>query len=63
MDLRTSTFMRLNSTASRLWEALVEGTTERRLAELLAGLGVDGEAARGDAAAFVESLRERDLLR
>jgi hypothetical protein len=63
MDLRTSAFVTVNRTGARLWPALVEGTSVERLATALReAFGIERAQARRDAEAFVQGLRDRDLL-
>ncbi len=63
MDVRTADCVALNRTGTRLWSAVVEGTSVEQLATaLVEAFGLEEEAARRDVDAFVEALRARDLL-
>jgi Coenzyme PQQ synthesis protein D (PqqD) len=63
LDLRTSTYLAVNETGATLWPALIEGATRDELvASLENGYGVERERAERDLDAFLELLRDRDLL-
>jgi Coenzyme PQQ synthesis protein D (PqqD) len=63
LDLRTSTYLAGNATAASLWPALIEGATREQLAATLEEkYGVDRARAERDLDAFLELLRDRDLL-
>lgn len=55
--------MRLNESGAFAFRLLQEGVTEEELvARIVAEYDVSEEAARGDAAAFLEKLKEADAL-
>jgi hypothetical protein len=63
LDRRSSTYLSVNRTGAALWARLREGSTRDELvAELKSAFGVDDEVAGRDLDAFLEALRERDLL-
>ena len=63
LDLTTQSYLSLNGTALTLWRALESGaTTEELSARLVDEHGATPDEADRDAAAFVDSLRERNLL-
>ena len=63
LDLVTQTYLSLNATGLTVWTLLQEGATRRQLADgLVAEHGASPEDAERDAAAFLDVLRERDLL-
>lgn len=63
LDGRRSEYLATNPAGALLWRALAEGASEHRLAELLVErYGLDGDAARADAARFVAQLRRQGLL-
>lgn len=63
LDLRTNSYLSINRTAAPLWARLATEATLDELATILvADHGLDDAQALHDANAFVESLRERDLL-
>lgn len=63
LDLNASAYLAVNDTGAVLWPLVAEGASERRLAEeLTARLGIDGEPARTDVAAFVDRLRSLRLV-
>ncbi len=63
IDMRGSEYFTLNRTAAELWPALSEGATREQLVERLrSAFDVDQGAAGRDVDAFLESLRERELL-
>ena len=63
LDLGSSTYLAINRAGAFLWPALIDGATPAQLAQQLAGeFGLEGEQARRDADAFLDSLRELDLL-
>jgi Coenzyme PQQ synthesis protein D (PqqD) len=63
LDLRSSLYLSLNSTAAFLWDRLDGGATQ---AELVAALGseygITPARAEEDVIDFLESCRDRDLL-
>jgi coenzyme PQQ synthesis protein D (PqqD) len=62
-ELRTSTYLGVNKTGASVWPALAEGATRAELvARLEEKFGVDRARAEKDLDAFLETLRERDLL-
>ena len=63
LDLATQNYISLNGTALTLWRALEDGATHDDLCRrLIEEHGADADEAHRDAAAFVESLRRRNLL-
>lgn len=63
LDLRTSKYLGLNSSASVLWQRLAEGATEEELREaLVEHFGLERDRAARDLQAFLHALRSRDLL-
>jgi len=63
LDLRTSTYLGVNETGAALWPALIEGATREQLVGRLEdGFGIDRGRAERDLDAFLNSLREQDLL-
>lgn len=63
VDLRTSSFVALNESASALWPALGRGATDEELRRaLVEEFGVTPEVASRDVAGFVAALRRRDFL-
>jgi hypothetical protein len=63
LDLRTSTYVAINSTGASLWPALIEGASRDDLVSTLEErFGLDRARAEGDLDAFLELLRDRDLL-
>jgi hypothetical protein len=62
-DLRNGRYLGGNPAAAILWQELLEGTSLERLAKALQeAYGIDPDVASGDAARFVDSLRDQDLL-
>ena len=63
LDLRSSTYLAANPTASILWRLLEEGTTEAALVDALRQeFDVDEARARADVEHFLATCRERELL-
>jgi len=63
LDLRTSRYSSLNEAAARLWTVLAAGgDVEDLVATLRGDYGVTGPQAEHDVAAFLDGLRQRDLL-
>jgi hypothetical protein len=63
LDLRTSTYLATNPTATILWRQLDRGTTESALAAaLIEAFEIDPELAAADVERFLKDCRERDLL-
>ena len=63
LDLQHDEYFTLNAAGAAVWHLLVDGATVEQLVDaLMARFDVDADAAARDAAAFVASLRERDLL-
>jgi hypothetical protein len=63
LDLRSSLYLSLNSTAAFLWDRLDGGATPTELVVALgAEYGIPAERAEEDVHDFLESCRERDLL-
>ena len=62
-DLRNDRYLGGNPAAAILWPQLLEGTSLERLAQALQdAYGIDPDVASGDAARFVDSLRDQGLL-
>lgn len=63
LDLGSSTYFAVNSTAASIWPALVEGATrEDLIAQLTAKFGIDDATAARDLDAFLGQIAERGLL-
>ena len=63
LDLRSSLYLSLNSTAAFLWDKLDGGATQMELVTALgAEYGITPDRAQEDVVDFLESCRERDLL-
>lgn len=63
VDLETSSYLGANEAGAVLWRALATGATREELAALLvAEFEIDAEQAARDTDAFVDQLRESDLL-
>lgn len=63
LDLRSKTYLAVNSTGAALWPALVSGADrEELLARLLEGFSVSRKQAAADLDAFLAELAAQDLL-
>ena len=63
LDLRSSTYLSANESATVLWRLLAQGTTQAELVTTLTeSFGIDEQRARDDVERFLQSCRERDLL-
>jgi hypothetical protein len=63
IDLKGSVYFTLNRTGAELWPSLSEGATRDQLVERLCdAYRVDEATAARDVDAFLDSLRERELL-
>lgn len=63
LDQRRWVYLSLNGSGALLWSSLAEGATTGELIGVLRErYGIDDEAARLDADAFVAMLAERELL-
>ncbi|WP_216843525.1 PqqD family peptide modification chaperone [Phytoactinopolyspora alkaliphila] len=63
LDLSSSTYLRTNQTGSTLLRLLAEETSVDELADgLMAAYGIPAEQASTDVDAFLEMLREKNLL-
>jgi len=63
LDLRTSRYVSLNESAAALWAALAGGGTADELVDVLrTRYDIDVALAQRDVTAFLDGLRERDLL-
>jgi hypothetical protein len=63
LDLRSSLYLSLNSTAAFLWDRLDGGASQGELvAALGAEYGIPPERAQEDVVEFLDSCRDRDLL-
>jgi hypothetical protein len=63
LSVETGRYLALNRSGSMLWPALVEGADPAGLAlRLREAYGLDELQAAGDVAAFIEALRELDVI-
>jgi hypothetical protein len=63
LDLRTSCYLSLNDSGAMLWRTLADGVTTEDLVGLLAARYlISDAAAEADVSAFLDALRDRDLL-
>jgi predicted anti-sigma-YlaC factor YlaD len=63
LDVSDSTYLAVGAVGAAMWPRLAEGTTLDELVTLVVGgFEVDEPAARRDIEAFLDQLRERDLL-
>jgi hypothetical protein len=63
LDLRSSTYLEANPTATVLWRRLEQGATRAGLIDaLVEEYGITVDAATADVGAFLERCRSRDLL-
>jgi hypothetical protein len=63
LDTRSSTYLAVSRSGAALWPALVDGATRDELvAGLLDRFVVDEATAAADVDAFVQALRDQDLL-
>ena len=63
LDVESSSYFSTNASGALMWKSLVDGSTERELAELLSmSYGITPEQAATDARSFVGLLDEHDLL-
>jgi len=63
LELRASTYLAVNRTGAAIWPSLVKGTTREALLAILANrYRIDAPTAARDLDAFLEMLRQRDLL-
>lgn len=63
LDLGSAAYVMANRSGSHLWPLLAEGATEPQLcAELISRFPIEPEQARADVGAFVDQLRQLDLL-
>lgn len=63
LDPQSDRYVRLNTSARSLWEALAQPRTLQALADgLVAEFGIEQPRARADAATFVGDLVERELV-
>lgn len=63
LDLRSSRYFTLNTTAAQLWKLLEhDAETDELVDALVHAYGVEPDRARTDVAAFVEAMREHGLL-
>lgn len=63
LDLRASSYLRLNGTGAHLWKELEQGADVAGLVDsLVATFEVDPATARRDIDAFLRQLRRADLL-
>ena len=63
LEARGSTYVATNGAGTRLWRALVDGTTRDELAdELVGAYGIDRDRALADVEAFLAQLGAQGLL-
>jgi hypothetical protein len=63
IDRRSDTYLGVNRSGARLWQALAAGATRDQLAdELVDAFGIAREQALADADSFVGLLAEHELL-
>jgi len=63
LDLRSSTYFKLNGTGALLWDLLREPTSQQDLVEaLMSKYGIDEDRATSDVDAFIDSLTQKKLL-
>ncbi len=63
LDLQAQTYLAINRSGAALWPALAEGATQEDLvARLIARFDIDKEKALADVDAFLDVLRQHDLL-
>jgi hypothetical protein len=63
LDARKALYLGTNPAGALLWQALTDGATKSELDQVLIDkFGIDQATASRDAAAFLEALRQRDLL-
>jgi coenzyme PQQ synthesis protein D (PqqD) len=63
LDLRSSTYFAVNPTGAAIWRTLADGATRDELVSQLQGaFAVDPNTATNDLDAFLQELREKDLL-
>lgn len=63
LELSTSTYLTLNGTAKRLWEALATGASVSELVEILCRrYRIPVEQASSDVESFMAVLADRDLI-
>lgn len=63
LDVAASIYLAVGPVGAALWPRLAEGAdVDELVAVVLEGFAVDEETARRDIAAFLDQLRERDLL-
>ena len=63
VDLRTATYLAVNQSGAKLWDALASGATRVQLIDLLVGeFGLPREQAASDVEAFLQMLAEQEML-
>ena len=63
LDLRTSTYLAVNGSATVLWRLLAAGTTREELVSALcADYGIDATTASDDVDAFLRDCEERGYV-
>ena len=63
LDLRTSTYLAVNASATLLWRLLADGTSAEMLAAALVDeYDIAPDEASADVEAFLQDCRERELL-
>ena len=63
LDLRRSTYLAVNRIGALLWPRLLGGATRDSLVQtLIDDFGLEGSEAESDVSAFLQALREQELL-
>ncbi len=63
LDLEGSVYLRLNGSGRLLWEQLDTPSSAAQLADVLVeAYGIDAAQATADVGAFLDSLREKQLI-
>lgn len=63
LDRRTSNYLAVNPSGTKLWEALASGATRDQLIDLLVEhFGISRQVAERDTDAFLQMLADQDLL-
>jgi hypothetical protein len=64
LDLESSKYVTVNGAGAVIWERLVAGASVDELVEeLVESFDIDDATARSDTEAFLDDLRQRNLLR
>jgi hypothetical protein len=63
VDLLTATYLAVNKSGAKLWDALASGATREQLIDVLVDeFGLAREQATTDAEAFVQMLADQNML-